>query len=203
MAYSSTTDFLALLRQTSGGVRTERMPGLDYVVAAMARAGLFSLSIGQTAPTVNQSTTVWLPPSVPSWVAEGAVWLWSTAAAQYVPATPALWIAFLAGVSKYSFQSVVGAVGVINGGTSILAVQRAAPAATALQLPSVASQGNGNVLNISDWSTGVVNHVMTLTAFGSNTIMGQASWQLLSSAAQLSFISLYPSTDLNGWAIVS
>ena len=62
MSYNPATDFIALLRLTAGGVRSEQMPGLDYVVAALARIGLFSLSVGQTAPTVNQATTVWLQP---------------------------------------------------------------------------------------------------------------------------------------------
>ena len=78
MSYNPATDFIALLRLTGGGVRSERMPGLDYVVAALARIGLFSLSVGQTAPTVNQATTVWLQPSQPSWLAEGTFYIWNS-----------------------------------------------------------------------------------------------------------------------------
>lgn len=200
MSYTPTTDFLALLRQTSGGVRTARMPGLDYVVAALARAGLFQLSVGQTAPTTNQQSTAWLQPSVPSWVAEGTVWLWNAVTSAYAPATPALWNALLAGGSVGSFQTVAGASAAVNSGASILAIQRASPAGTLLTLPSVVSRA-GRSLQVVDWSTAVVNHQVTLTPAGGETIMQQASWQLLSTAAQLGGITLYPSPDLNGWVI--
>lgn len=97
MSYNPVTDFLALLRSTSGGVRTERMPGLDYVISALARAGLITVSVGQTAPIANQATTVWFQPAVPSWNAEGVVWLWNSTLAIYQVATPTLWSLFLAG----------------------------------------------------------------------------------------------------------
>lgn len=97
MSYNPITDFIALLRQTAGGVRSERMPGLDYVVAALARAGLISISVGQTAPVVNQATTVWFQPAVPSWTGEGVVFLWNAAVPGYQIATPALWSALIAG----------------------------------------------------------------------------------------------------------
>jgi hypothetical protein len=199
MSYAPTTDFLALLRNTGGGERTLSMPGLDYVVSALARAGLFTLYVGQTAPTVNQATTVWLQPSVPSWVAEGAVMLWNAAAGQYQLATTALWAKLLN--PSYAFQSIVSAAGSVVAGTSLLAIQRAAPVATAVQLPSVSSQGSGKVLRIVDWSTAVVNHDITLTAAAPDTIMLQPTWQLLSTAAQLSGVALYPSTDLGGWVV--
>ena len=201
MAYSPATDFLGLLRQTSGGVRSERMPGLDYVVMALARAGLFALSVGQAAPTANQASTVWLQPSSPSWVAEGTVWLWNAAAAAYQVATPALWNALLA-PGGYSFQSVAGASGVILPGTSVLAVQRAAPAATALVLPNLAAQWlTGRAIKLVDWSTAVTLHDITVTTPDGSTIMQQASWQFMSNAAQLASATLYPSPDLNGWII--
>lgn len=202
MAYSSTTDFIALLRQTSGGVRTERMPGLDYVVAAMARMGMFQLSIGQTPPTTNQITTVWFQPSIPSWVAEGTVFLWSAAASQYQVATPALWDALLlasAGIG-YSFQSAVAPANIMAPGTSLLAIQRAAPAATTITLPDILSHGV-KPIQIVDWSTAVANHVITISPIGGATIMQQPFVQLLSSAVQLAGVTLYPSPELNGWVI--
>jgi hypothetical protein len=200
MSYTPTTDFLALLRNVAGGEAVARMPGLDYVVAALARAGLFSLSVGQTAPLVNQATTVWLKPSQPSWVAEGTVYLWNAAAGTYqVATTTTLWSALL-GLSGYSFQSAATAAANIASGTSLLAVQRAAPAATALILPAVGSRG-GRSLQIVDWSTGIVAHAVTLTPAGTETIMQQPSWTLLSTAVQLAGVTLYPSPDLNGWVI--
>lgn len=110
MSYNPVTDFIALLRSTGGGVRTERMPGLDYVVSALARAGLITVSVGQTAPIANQATTVWFQPAVPSWNAEGVVWLWNATAAAYQVATPALWSLFLAG----PFISLIPAPGNAN-----------------------------------------------------------------------------------------
>lgn len=203
MSYSPTTDFLSLLRQTSGGVRTERTPGLDYVVAALSRAGLFALSVGQTAPTTNQPTTAWLRPSVPSWVAEGSVFLWNPVTLEYEAATPSLWDALLLSTASsigYSFQSAAAGSNIVMAGTSLLAVQRAAPAATALTLPAVIAQA-GKPLQIVDWSTGVTGHTITLNPIGGSTIMQQSSFELLSTAVQLSGVTLYPSPDLNGWVI--
>lgn len=203
MSYSPVTDFLGLLRQTSRGVRSERTPGLDYVIAALARTGLFLLSVGQTAPTANQSATVWLRPSVPSWVAEGVVFLWNPATEQYEQATPALWTALLAPtLSNYSFQSVIAASGTVLAGTTVLAVQRAAPAATALLLPTIAAQfATNRKLQIVDFSTAVANHVITLTTPDGATIMLGASFELFSTADQLAGVMLQPSPDLNAWVI--
>jgi microcystin-dependent protein len=97
MAYDFTTDFLALLRSTGGGVRTERMPGLDYVISALGRSALFAVSVGQVAPTVNQATTVWFKPAIPSWSAEGVIFLWNPTVPAYQVATPALWSLLLSG----------------------------------------------------------------------------------------------------------
>lgn len=201
MAYDPTTDFLSLLRNVGGAATFAKMPGLDYVVAAMARAGMFRLWTGQTPPTADQASTVWLQPSLPSWVAEGTVWLWNAAVGAYALATPALWNALLA-PGGYSFQSAAAASNVVNAGTSILAIQRAAPGATALTLPDLAAQFlSGRALKIVDWSSAVANHTITLTTPDGSTIMRQASWNLLSTAAQLSGVTLYPSPDLNGWVI--
>lgn len=201
MSYNPLTDFLGLLRQDAGSVELERMPGLDYVVAALARAGLFSLSVGQTAPTSNQSTTVWLKPSVPSWVAEGTVFLWNASAGAYELATPALWNVIFS-PAGYAFQSVAGITNAINAGTTILAVRRAAPTATALVLPNLGAQWlTGRPLKIVDWSTAVVNHIITLTTLDGSTIMQLPSLQLLSSAVQLAGVTLHAVPDLNGWVI--
>lgn len=197
MAYNPLVDFLGLLRITPAGVVPAQMPGLDYVVAALARAGQFSLFVGQSPPTANQTTTVWVKPSLPSWVAEGAVYLWSTAVQQFVLATPDLWKALLTG---YSFQSALNPSNVAVAGTSLIAIQRAAPASTTVALPSVLSQA-GKVLRVADWSTGVVNHAIIVLPLLGETIMQRSSWELLSTADQLQGIALYPSTDLNGWVI--
>lgn len=201
MSYTPTTDFLALLRQSTGGVEIARVPGLDYVTAALARMGVVTLSTGQTAPIVNQPTTVWLRPAEPSWTAEGTVFLWNAATGQYEVATPALWTVILTvSTSGYVFQSAAASSQVVAILTSLVAVQRVAPDVTALRLPAVASR-QGKPLQITDWSTGVVSHVITLTPASAETIQRRTSWALLSTADQLAGITLYPSTDLNGWVI--
>ncbi len=201
MAYNVLTDFLALIRNTSGGARVEQMPGLDYIIAALARSGMFTLSVSATAPTSNQASTVWLKPSSPSWVAEGTVYLWNAATAEYEPATTALWAALL---SPYVFQAVTSGIGVIAPATTLLAINRANPASTALTLPLLASR-TGRPLRVADVSTGIaVEHDITLTPAAGDvgaTIMRQATWTLISSPAQLSGAMLYPSTDLNMWVI--
>jgi hypothetical protein len=203
MSYTPTTDFLALLRQTSGGVRVESLPGLDFVIAALSRSGLFSVSIGQTAPTSNQISTAWFKPAQPSWSAEGALYLWNAATAQYEPATMALWLAFLApGLGGYSFQNVAAAAATVIPGTSLLAVQRAAPVATALTLPTLASQFiSTRKLQIVDFSTSVTLHAITLTTPDGATIMQRNSLRLQSTADSLASVMLTPSPDLNSWII--
>lgn len=95
MSYTPATDFLGLLRQTPGGVRAERAPPLDIVLATLARAGLFTLAVQTTAPAANQATTAWLLPAAQSWASEGTLFLWNAGTAQYEAATPALFFAFL------------------------------------------------------------------------------------------------------------
>ena len=92
MAYTRTTDFIALLRDTGDGVRLERMPGLDWLIAGMAAAGMFNLWIDPVnPPTSNQSTTVWFQTGSPSYASEGQVMLWNSGTSSYVLATPKLW----------------------------------------------------------------------------------------------------------------
>lgn len=201
MAYNPLTDFVALARLAAGAIEPSRMPGLDYVVAALARAGVIRLSTGQSAPTTNQQNTAWLKPSSPSWVAEGTVFLWDASAGAYAPATPTLWNNLVA-PNGYSFQSAPAASNVIATGVSLVAVQRAAPAATALVLPSLLGQWQtGRPLRIVDWSTSVANHALAILPSDSSTIMKQPLWELLSTPDQLAGITLYPSPDLNGWII--
>lgn len=201
MSYSPIADFLALARGTPGGEVIARMPGLDYITAALARMGQFTLFIGQTAPTSNQATTVWIKPSLPSWVAEGVVYLWNAGTVQYEPATPALWAKLLT-PGGYLFQSVGGSSNVISVGVTVLAVQRVAPAATALVLPNLAAQwSSGRSLKIVDWSTGVTAHAITLSTADGSTIMQSPTFQLFSSAVQLAGVNLHPVPELNGWIV--
>lgn len=200
MSYNPSIDLLALLRETSGGMRVERMPGLDYLVVGLARAGMFLLSTDQTPPTDDRAITVWLRPAQPSWATEGAVYLYNAATLEYEPATPALWGALFIAVSFLpNFQSVVTGAAAVGSLTSMLAIQRVNPAATALALPSVLTRTRP--LQLVDWSTAVVDHQITLTAFAGETVMLLPSFVLLSNAVQLAGVTLYPASQLNGWAI--
>lgn len=177
MSYSATTDFLALLRQTSGGVRTERMPGLDYVVLALARAGIITLSVSQTAPATNQSTTAWFKPAVPSWNAEGALYLWNVVTAQYELATPALWSAFLFVTSSNIVQDVaVAGPAVIAANTTILRVMNVgAPVALTMPLSTIKQ---GAVL-VSDWANLAGTNNITITRSGADVFPnGATTWTI-------------------------
>lgn len=201
MSYNPATDFPALLRQIGNGVESTRMPGLDYVLAALARMNFVTLYVGQSAPNVNQSTTAWLRPALPSWTAEGVVFLWDAIAQQYKAATPDLWAAlFSRAVTGYSFQSAASAANVVLPGTSLLAIQRNAPATTTIILPDVVAQGN-KPLRIVDWSSNVVSHVITVQRAGNSTIMQRQTFALLSTADQAAGVTLQPSPELNGWVI--
>lgn len=95
MVYNPATDFLGLWRNIAGQVSKLEMPGLDYAIAALARAGVITLSVSATAPVVSQSTTAWLQAAVPSYSAEGVLRLWDPVAAAYAAATPALFFRML------------------------------------------------------------------------------------------------------------
>ena len=95
MPYDPATDFVGLWRNSGGNVAALEMPGLDLVVAALARAGVVNLSVSATAPVANQSTTAWLQAAVPSYSAEGALFLWDKITTAYLAATPTLFLELL------------------------------------------------------------------------------------------------------------
>lgn len=175
MSYTPTTDFLALLRQTGAGVRSERMPGLDYVVSALARAGLITLFAGAAAPIANQSTTVWFRPSVPSWTTEGTVFLWNAAIGAYAPATPVLWSYLFLALSQggVTVQDVttVGPVTILAG-ASVVRVQNVA-APVALVVPLSATK-QGPVL-ISDWANLAGTNNITISRSGADVFPNGAT----------------------------
>lgn len=201
MSYNPITDFLGLLRSTPGGVRQASIPGLDYVLSALARAGLITLYAGQVAPTANQATTVWLKPASPSWSAEGVLYLWDAATAAYEIATPALWQALFTAPSSGAAFQTLSVDGAVNVSTGILAIEKIAPATTTLTLPSVALRANRQPLRIVDWSTNVVNHAISLVQNGSDTIMKAALWKVYSTPDQVGGIELTPVVELGAWII--
>lgn len=151
MSYAPTTDFLSLLRQVGAGVRAERMPGLDWVVVALARAGLFQLAVSQVAPTVNQPATAWFKPAVPSSFAEGILFLWNSVTLQYEVATPALWsLLFAATPAPTVVQdvAVAGPVNVLANAAIVRVLNVGAP--VTLIMPLSANK-IGSVL-VSDWA---------------------------------------------------
>jgi hypothetical protein len=180
MSYAPTTDFLGLLRQTPGGVRTERMPGLDYVTAALARAGMFQLSVSDTPPTLQQNTTAWFRPATPSWASEGTLYLWEADTAQYVPATPMLWSElFITTAAATNVQHIVTPGPVNVGGTvNIVLVDQPISAPITLVMP-LASAKIGDVL-ISDWKGDAgQGNTITVTLTGSDVFPGGlTTWQI-------------------------
>lgn len=95
---------------------------------------------------------------------------------------------------------ITSASGAIAAGENAAVIQRSGPAATAVQLPPVAAQ-DGIPATIFDWSTSVVEHAITITPDGTETIMGQSSLTIYSTPNQLAGVKLYPSTTLAGWYI--
>lgn len=193
MSYTSSTDFLALLRQTSGGVRSTRMPGLDYLLAGFARAGLIRLSVGQTAPTADQSITAWLQPSSPSFAAEGTVFLWDAVNASYEPATPTLWQAlFLSAVpapAPVPASALIGGNLFRNAGLGFTTQVSTVLVGARVQITGYAQEGGagsgnarfttvggnaglqpGKLVAIMGPNTAVIN--ATCTATGGNTLTG-------------------------------
>lgn len=201
MSYNPITDFLALLRLGAGGASVERMPGLDFMLAAMSRAGMFALAIGQVAPVVNQPTTVWLKTALPSWTAEGVVYLWNSDTEAYEVATMDLWSQLLARATALVFQSVTAAAVALGSDVTLAAVQRNNPALTAMTLPRLSTRRNQS-LRIVDWSDPVVAHTLRMTPLEADvTIMRRPEFNAQSTADQLAGLTLHPSNDLNAWII--
>lgn len=111
MVYNPATDFLGLWRNNGADVSKLEMPGLDFVIAALGRAGIITVTASATPPGANQSTTAWLQTAVPSWNAEGVFYLWDRDTSAYAPATPALFFDFLqanAGGSTVNWWTATG-----------------------------------------------------------------------------------------------
>lgn len=96
-------------------------------------------------------------------------------------------------------QVVTGASGTV-GDVMAVAVNRTAPSATSLALPSALSR-SGKPLHVFDYSTSVTDHTITLTPNGTEKIMRASSWPVYSNSAQLGSVTLYPSSTLGGWYI--
>jgi hypothetical protein len=115
MSYQPSTDFVGLWRAVPGGLEKGEMPGLDFTVMALARAGLVSVVVSSTPPTTNQASTAWFRPATPSYAAEGALYLWDSVLLTYVPATPSLFATYLFSTSAH--QTIFGVTGVPNNAT--------------------------------------------------------------------------------------
>jgi hypothetical protein len=189
MAYNPITDFLGLLRPTANGMRAVQMPGLDYVVAALARANVFQLSVGQAAPTTNQALTAWFRPFSSSWVAEGTLFLWNPATVQYEVATPALWaVLFLAATQTAVVQDVAAAgPTVVLGNATVVRVLNVG-AAVALTMP-LASTKTTSVL-ISDWanSSGTAGRNITIGLSGGDVFPNGLATRVIASNGGSAFL---------------
>lgn len=178
MSYGPTTDFLALLRQTSGGMRMERMPGLDWAVVALARAGMFNLAVQTTAPVVNQAATAWFKPAVPSWATEGTLFLWNPSAAEYEIATPALWSSlFVAAPAVAVVQdvTVAGPTAVLAGADIVRVMNVGAP--VTLVMPASATKFNPVL--ISDWANLAGANNITIQRTGADVFPnGATTWTI-------------------------
>jgi hypothetical protein len=185
MAYNAVTDFMALLRQTSGGPRMARIPGLDYVLAAMARAGMFLLSVSATEPTTNQAATVWLQPSSQgSENAESSVFLWNSSTAEYEPATPQLWASVLS--SQVVQEIVAGSPVPILENAGIVKVNQTVSAPITLIMP-LSDVKVGGVL-VSDYKGVSGANPITVQMSGTNKLPGNlTSWVIQGDGASAMF----------------
>lgn len=93
---------------------------------------------------------------------------------------------------SHSVQEVTGASATVTSDIGWVVVNRASPSTTALTLPD-ASGRSGVPLKISDYSTSVTEHTITLTPFqASQKIMLQSTWTLYSNSASLASVTLWP-----------
>jgi hypothetical protein len=188
MAYTPSTDFLALLRRTSGGVRSALVPGMDYVVAALARASMFAVSVSQTEPTTDQATTIWVRPALPnSWAAEAAIFIYNTVTSEYEPATPALWASVLSGSGSQIVQEITVAGPVnIAFNASVVKVNQAVSAPITLVMP-LALVKSGGVL-VSDWKGDSGANPITVQMSGADKLpSNRTDWTIQGDGGSLYF----------------
>lgn len=96
---------------------------------------------------------------------------------------------------SHDLQEVTGASATITADVAWVFVNRASPSTTALTLPS-ASGRSGRPLRISDYSTSVTDHTITLTpASAAQKVMRQSTWPLYSNSASLASLTLWPVED--------
>lgn len=182
MAYNPVTDFIALVRRTSNGMRVAQMPGLDFTLDAMARAGMFLLHVDQTEPTANQATTVWLRPALQSWTAESTVFLWNVSTLSYEPATPALWSSLLSVSLPDHLQDITtaGPVPILEHVDIVRVLNVGAPVTLVLPL---SADKIGPTL-ISNWANGA-NLITIQTQGGELFPGGVTTWTLAAEAASV------------------
>ena len=201
--YNPTTDFLALWRNNGSSVSKLDMPGLDYVIAALARAGAINVAVAATAPVANQSTTAWLKTAVPSSSAEGTFWLWDATASAYAAATPGLFLAFLQACGGESGISWWVGAGVPSNATGLdgdMAIRTDEPGGiygpkAAGAWPVTPLPGSSNVV-----SSAALDNTFG-TAQGQIIYRGASLWQSLpiSGVAQV----LASQSSLPAWATLS
>lgn len=160
------------------------MPGLDYVVEALARAGMIALSVSQTAPTVNQAATAWFMPAIPSFSAEGTLFLFNVALGAYQPATPALWAAFFSAGASGVVQDVTTAGPVtVQTNASVVRVQNVGAAVALIMPPSV---NMADDVLITDWANHAGANNITITLSGSDVFPGGANeWTIAADAGSI------------------
>lgn len=189
MSFAANTDFITLLRQTSGGQRIARMPGLDYVVAAMARANMFEVAVSQTAPTTNQASTVWVKPASPnSWAFEASIFIYNSITAEYEPATPTLWRGLFGGGASSQIVQEVTTPGPVNiqFDANIVKVNQAVSAPITLVMPPALVKV-GNVL-VSDWKGDAGLNNILVQMSGTDKLPGNnVDWTLAADCASIEF----------------
>lgn len=108
----------------------------------------------------------------------------------------ALWAALGAG----SYQEVTGSQADISDDAALVIINRDAPSATSLNLPSIGLRPANLPLLIFDLSRNVSSHTITVNPDGTGeTIMRQDQWQLVSNAASLASGQFIPLPDFNTW----
>lgn len=206
MSFNPVTDFLGLWRNVAGQVSKMEMPGLDYVVQALARAGFITLSVSATAPVANQPTTAWLQTAVPSYSAEGVLFLWEPVAATYVPATAALFFEMLQAATGQNGVSWWAAAGgpPINtvGNNGDFSLRTDEPGG--IYGPKIAGAWPANPLS---GTTDIIGSTQLDQTFGvvegTLIVRGPAVWQPLAiGAANTVFYSPGPG-NVPGWSLFS
>lgn len=153
MSYNPATDFVAIIRNPGTSPQAGSLPGLDFAIDALARAGAINVQIGGPAPTSNQLTTAWFVLQANSYGGEGTFMLWNAASQTYVGATPGLFALLVEATGKTAGLAAVSDTNYAAKATDRFITFKTLTAPRVVTMPALAQFPVGTEVSIADESS--------------------------------------------------